>query len=340
MHRNYAHPTFVIQQQISEPGSANPYRIRHDGLEHRCQIARRTADDAQDFGSRGLLLQRLAELARARLHFIEQPHVLDGNHRLVGEGGDQFDLLVGERPHLGACQCQNADRNAFAHHRNPEDGAITAQLLCLCPSVLRVGQNIGDVDGCAFEHGSSYDRAAGQLDGMIFHIFVEGRRVVVQSSVLIARALLTGDRPHIRLAQAGCRFDERIEDCPQIEGRAADDLEHVGGGGLLLQRLAQLVEQPGVLDGDDGLVGEIGEQRDLFVREGTNFLTINRDCPNQLIILEHRHNHVGPNATKFDAGDSHRVAFSVSPCRCEVAVDRLLGANRLGVWNVLEILFE
>ena len=39
----------------------------------------------------------------------------------------------------------------------------------------------------------------------------------------------------------------------QIEGRAADDLEHVGGGGLLLQRFAQLVEQARVLDGDDGL---------------------------------------------------------------------------------------
>ena len=35
-------------------------------------------------------------------------------------------------------------------------------------------------------------------------------------------------------------FDERIEYGLQIEGRAADDLEHVGGGGLLLQRLAQL----------------------------------------------------------------------------------------------------
>ena len=42
----------------------------------------------------------------------------------------------------------------------------------------------------------------------------------------------------------------------QIEGRAADDLEHVGGGGLLLQRFAQLVEQARVLDGDDGLAAK------------------------------------------------------------------------------------
>jgi hypothetical protein len=50
----------------------------------------------------------------------------------------------------------------------------------------------------------------------------------------------------------------------EIESRPADDLEHVGGGDLLLQRfaeivsaLAQLVEQPRVLDRDDGLGGEI-----------------------------------------------------------------------------------
>ena len=46
-------------------------------------------------GGRRLLLQRLGEFARARLHLVEQPHVLDRDHRLVGEGLDQFDLLVG-----------------------------------------------------------------------------------------------------------------------------------------------------------------------------------------------------------------------------------------------------
>ena len=48
-------------------------------------------------------------------------------------------------------------------------------------------------------------------------------------------------------------LDQRIEHRLQIEGRAADDLEHVGGGSLLLQRFAQLVEQAGILDGDHRL---------------------------------------------------------------------------------------
>ena len=45
---------------------------------------------------RRLLLQRLREVAVARLQLLEQPHVLDGDDRLVGEGLEQRDLLVRE----------------------------------------------------------------------------------------------------------------------------------------------------------------------------------------------------------------------------------------------------
>ena len=70
----------------------------------------------------------------------------------------------------------------------------------------------------------------------------------------------------VRLAQSCAgRLDQRIEHRLQIEGRAADDLEHVGGGGLLLQQFTQLVEQARVLDGDDGLTRKVGDQLDLLV---------------------------------------------------------------------------
>ena len=56
---------------------------------------------------------------------------------------------------------------------------------------------------------------------------------------------------------------KRVEHGLQIEGRAADDLQHVGGRGLLLQRFREiararpdLFEQAHVLDRDDGLIGE------------------------------------------------------------------------------------
>ena len=40
----------------------------------------------------------------------------------------------------------------------------------------------------------------------------------------------------ISVTQPRRRLDQCIEHGLQIEGRPADDLEHVGGGGLLLQR--------------------------------------------------------------------------------------------------------
>ena len=75
----------------------------------------------------------------------------------------------------------------------------------------------------------------------------------------------------------------------QIEGRPADHLEDVGGRGLLLQGFTQLIEQARVLDGDDGLGGEVLHQLDLLVVEFPNFLTVNENCPDDLAIPEHRH---------------------------------------------------
>src|SRR5436190_23918814 len=55
-----------------------------------------------------------------------------------------------------------------------------------------------------------------------------------------------------------------------------------------LQRFAQLVEQARVLDGDDGLGGEVAQQIDLFVGESKHLLAKNADRADQFIVLEHR----------------------------------------------------
>ena len=60
-------------------------------------------------------------------------------------------------------------------------------------------------------------------------------------------------------------FDKRVENSLQVKGGAADDLKHIGSGGLLLQRFGKFsralllrLEQPHVFNGDHGLVGEGG----------------------------------------------------------------------------------
>src|SRR5262249_41672774 len=77
-----------------------------------------------------------------------------------------------------------------------------------------------------------------------------GREAVIRQMVV---QTITGnpDGRTIRLTEARRRLGQRIENGLKIEGRAANDLEHVGGSRLLLQRFAQLVEQAGVLEGND-----------------------------------------------------------------------------------------
>jgi hypothetical protein len=91
-----------------------------------------------------------------------------------------------------------------------------------------------------------------------------------------------------------------VKDRRKLARRAGNDAEHLSGGGLLLQRFAQFVEQPGVLDGDDGLVGEVRKQSDLLLGEGAHLLPVDGESANQLIIFEHRHVDRRPRSTERD----------------------------------------
>ena len=101
-------------------------------------------------------------------------------------------------------------------------------------------------------------------------------------------AVETEQGAELGLANACGVFQHGLEHGLQLAGRTADDLEHLGGRGLLLQRLAQivgalaqLVEQPGILDRDDGLSSEVRHQLDLLVGKGAYLLAVNSDCADQ-----------------------------------------------------------
>ena len=62
-----------------------------DGVERRAQFMTYIGEELR------FVLARLGELPALVLDFVEQPHILDRDHRLVGEGLDQLDLFLGER---------------------------------------------------------------------------------------------------------------------------------------------------------------------------------------------------------------------------------------------------
>ena len=91
------------------------------------------------------------------LQLLEEAHVLDGDHGLVGEGLDQRDLLVGERPDLR--------RATMAPMGVPSRSIGTARTGRLSSRlahgprdfgyVLALGRQVVHVDDPALEHGAS-----------------------------------------------------------------------------------------------------------------------------------------------------------------------------------------
>jgi hypothetical protein len=68
----------------------------NDGVEHRLGVGQGAGDRAQDVGCGCLLVERCRQRTVLALQLREQPHVLDGDHRLIGEGLEQFDLTLSE----------------------------------------------------------------------------------------------------------------------------------------------------------------------------------------------------------------------------------------------------
>ena len=110
----------IPAMDISKLGVAEADGVLQHGLEHRLKIARGTADNMEHLRHCRLLLQGFREFARALLLGLEQPHVLDRDHGLIGEGGNQRDLFAGEGPNFAHDQHNDPEEFAPSQHRNSE----------------------------------------------------------------------------------------------------------------------------------------------------------------------------------------------------------------------------
>ncbi len=98
--------------------AAEPGRRLDDGIEHGLEVERGAADHFQHVARRRLAFERPGEIVIACLELLEQPHVFDRDHRLVGEGAQQRNLCVREEPDLGAPYADRADRATIPEQRN------------------------------------------------------------------------------------------------------------------------------------------------------------------------------------------------------------------------------
>ena len=185
-----------------------------------------------------------------------------------------------------------ADHLVVLKHWHGEQGSNSAKIDRRNPH--RIARGIGRVRGSVFDLDNPLccDDAAevgirAWMNELVQPRFDVGRRRAVHGNGTEAIAFAEVHRAEFGLADARGILQHGLEHRLQFAGRRTDDTQHVRRRRLLLQRLAQFVEQPRVLDGDDGLGGEVLHQLDLLVGERPHLLAIDADDANELVVLEH-----------------------------------------------------
>ena len=150
-------------------------------------VGRRAGDDPRISRGRRLLLERLGELAVARLELLEQADVLDRDHRLGGEGLEQLDLLVRERPRARPPDEDAAQGRAVPQERHHED----------CPDPIVVQAKLHE----PAEAGTDGGAQVPHVDRPLLENRAADRRVR-PDGVRVAEPLRAGKQPAVNSHEA------------------------------------------------------------------------------------------------------------------------------------------
>jgi hypothetical protein len=113
-------------------------------------IGGRAADHVEHLAGRGLVFERLFEVARAGLQLAEQPRILDRDDRLVGKGAHQLDLPLGERLDPLPGENDRAEHGPLVQQRHSKAGTYPGRH-SLGQRVVRVSADVRDMYDPAFE---------------------------------------------------------------------------------------------------------------------------------------------------------------------------------------------
>src|SRR5262245_26624328 len=122
-----------------------------DRVEYWFDLRGRRADDLENLRSRGLPIERLSEVAVARLHLLKQTRVLHRDQRLFGEGVDECNLALGEGAHGLAEQHYHADRRLILDQRHAEPSTRDLSVLAGVVPGRIICEDVGQVDRLTLE---------------------------------------------------------------------------------------------------------------------------------------------------------------------------------------------
>ena len=132
----------------TEGGVAQRGSAFHDRIEDRLNVRGRARDYPQD-------LARCGQIAIPRLQLREEPHVLDGDHRLMGEGLEQFHLPIGKESGRGSGHDDRPDGTPVAQHWHGHEASIGHGPGDAQNAVGGVRLNVRNLGGCPAQNRSA-----------------------------------------------------------------------------------------------------------------------------------------------------------------------------------------
>ena len=199
----------------------------------------------------------------------EQPGVVDGDGGLVGERLQQRDLVVVETAGVEPGECDHAEEDTVADHRYTQHTAATGAASGGVREAVGELIEVGDVHGRRRDCGLAGRRTRIDRDA------VEEFARVVHAAGGAQDQLVTvfdEDPGAGSRAQAVGVVCNCVEDRLHVETRRADGVEHLGHGCLAFQRCVEVVEQLGIGDCDDCLLGERLQRGCVVIVERANLV--------------------------------------------------------------------
>ncbi len=199
------------------------------GVERRAQLVAHAREELR------LVLARQLQLPVLFLDFVEQPHVLDCDHRLIGEGCDELNLLVGERRDLCFPQGNCAERRALTQQWYSQHGPEALQFQRFRKIIFWVRLGVCDLDRTELQQRATRRGLPPCADWGALPKLQEPGRVIVVGSGTAEFAVIAKNHAVLGSAKADRILQQRLKNTLEVERRPADGFEHLGRSGLLPQ---------------------------------------------------------------------------------------------------------
>ncbi len=214
---------WIVADDVAVVGVTQRHGTGDDGIEHVLQVKRRAAHRLQHVTDGRLPLHRLMLLP----HQARQAH---GDAGLSREDGNGRDLLVVERVDAVPPEAHHADDVVVHDDRQPQDRPVPGQALTLPPAVLRVGQNVVDVDRASLEgHAPNAGFGAGRDRVLAFVAADFGGHTTVRHQSE-QRAVSQVDVARIGRAELCRPFCDLLKDRRELEATMDDGMQNFADG--------------------------------------------------------------------------------------------------------------